>query len=282
MIEEYMEDFLWLSQQLQGATRLLKEGQTEGLPSPDPIRLEITGANIDENGNYIIVVTCSTKPLSILFGLVPQTEEDWARNKAWEYGGLRESLKAYKGIKVRIKFRTAKGDVEDVFIKPPGAIVKRTIILPAPYNYVEVVTYTVWEAEQAAIERERQTQIAITIALIGTIIVPYSAEIAGIAAKLAGLSPATLDYWFVVQELAMAIKAAGLSTLAGSILAVAQEQINKLLITAKAQPVAPQPPQPPTQPETTPQETQKEEEATYTPKPRPPRPEELEKKYIPI
>lgn len=282
MIEEYMENFLWLSQQLQYGTRLLKEGQVEGLPSPDPVKLEVTGANIDENGNYIIVVTCSTKPLSIFFGLVPQTEEDWARNKAWEYGGLKDSLKTYKGIKVRIKFRTAKGDVEDEFIKPPSAIVKRTIVLPAPYNYVEVVTHTVWEADEKDIQRERKNQIAITIAIIGTIFVPHSPEIAALAAKLAGLSPSTLTYWFTVQKIATIIKAMGLTTLAGSLLSLAEEQISKLMPLAKAQPETTTQPQTAPTEATTQQETTKQEETTYTPQPRPPSPEELKKKYIPI
>jgi len=282
MIEEYMEDFLWLSQQLQNGARLLKEGQVEGLPSPDPIRLEITGANIDENGNYILVITCSTKPLSIFFGFVPQTEEDWARNKAWEYGGLSESIKTYKGIKVRIKFRTAKGDIEDQFIKPPNGIVKRTIVLPAPYNYVEVVTYTVWEAEKEKIEREREKQMAITIALIGTIIVPYTPEIAGIAAKLMGFSPATLDYWFAVQELADALNRVGLGMIAGSLLNIAREQIEKILGIAKAQPITATQPQTATAKETAPEKEAQKEETTYTPQPHPPSTKELEKKYIPI
>lgn len=282
MIEEYMEDFLWLNQQLQYGTRLLKEGQSHALPSPDPVKLEITGANLDENGNYIIVITCSTKPLTGLFGLIPYSEEDWARNYArreqgWD-GGI---IKSYKGVRVTILFRTSKGDIVDTFIKPPYAIVKRTITLPAPFSYVEATASLVFDVDEDRIRQTQQEGIILTIALLGTYFLPYNTELAKLAAKLMKLSPSTMDYWITVSQIANVLQKMGKISLATTLATLASDQLSKIS-TAKAQPITTPPPQTTTQQQTTPQETQKEEETTYTPQPRPPSPEELKKKYIPI
>ena len=246
LIEEYMEDFLWLYNTAVGTRKLLQEGAAEGLPSPDPVVLTITGATLDEDGRYVIEVTCSTKPLARFFGLAPMTEEEWARSKAWDYAGLEKSLKQYKGVKVRIRFKTAKGDVEDVFIKPPGAIVKRTIVLPAPYNYVEVVTSVVWEVDEGKMAEERREQQVATIALIGTLALPYSQEVAGFLAKLAGMSPSTITYWITVSQLAEVLKKMGYASLAALLATKAKEQIEKMMPAAGAAPAAAPPATTPT------------------------------------
>ncbi|MCI4409544.1 MAG: hypothetical protein JHC26_10670 [Thermofilum sp.] len=282
MTEEYLEDFLWLNNQLQNGAILLKEGQSYPLPSPTPVNLEITGAYIDENGNYTIVVTCSTKPLTGLFGLISYSEEDWARNytrreQGWD-GGI---IKSYKGVRVTILFRTSKGDVVDTFLKPPYATVKRTITLPAPFSYVEATASLVFDVDEDRIKQTQAEGIVLTVALLGTYFLPYSDELAPLAAKLMKLSPSSMDYWITVSQIANVLQKMGKVSLATTLATLASDQLSKIP-TAKAQPVTTTPPQATQQPQTTPQETQKEEETTYTPQPHPPSPEELKKKYVPI
>lgn len=284
-----MEDFLWLSQQLQYGTKLLKEGQSYALPSPPGVKLEITGANIDENGNYVLVITCSTNIPQPPFGisLLAQTEEQWAREhlNRTPYADPRVT-KGYKGIVVYMKFITSKGTIEDTFLKPPYATVKRTITLPAPYSYLEVAAYLSFDVDEKALQEYTQTaqsqMITVTIALIGTLTVAYNEELAKLVADLGKLNPNTLDYWFKVSQIAETLKKMGYIEMAAPIAEKAGQMISQLTTTAQAKPITATPPQATTAETTAPEETEKEEEETYTPQPQPPSPEELKKKYIPV
>jgi len=247
LVEEYMEDFLWLYNTIAGTRRLLKEGATEALPSPDPINLVITGANLDEEGRYTIELTCSTKSLGGLFGLLPMSEEDWARQYAqrevgWDGGIIRQ----YKGVRIRVLFRTAKGDVEDVFLKPPGAVVKRTIVLPAPYSYVEVTTELVFDVDEQKIEETKKQGQVLVVAGIGSLLVPFSEELAPLITKLGGLSPSTIEYWLIVSQIADALKKIGVVGTASALAAYAATQLQKLMPTARAAPTTVTMPAPPT------------------------------------
>jgi hypothetical protein len=250
LIEEYMEDFLWLSQQVTDLTTFLKAGEAVPLPSPAGVKLSVTGARINEKGEYELVITCESEVPSVpVLGTIYRNEEDWALNEAFGITKGGDVDAVYKGIHVRLLFKTEKGDVLDEFIKPPYATVKRTVKLPAPPGYFKAESYIVAEVDEDKYKQKAANLTTITIAGLGVLTVGYAPELAALAAKLAGLSPATMDYWILVTKIADALKALGYTGLAGSIAAYATERLTAL---AKAAPPPPPPPTPPPQPQPTP------------------------------
>jgi len=247
LVEEYLEDFLWLSQQVSNLTTFVKGGEAVPLPSPAGVRLSVTGARIDEEGNYELAITCETALPGLLGIPLPwQTEEDWALGEAFGATKGKEVDAVYKGIRVRLLFKTEKGDVMDEFVKPPYATVRRIVKLPAPPAYFKAESSILVEVDADKFKQATAASITISIAGLGAFTVWAAPELAPLAAKLAGLSPATMDYWILCTQIAEVLKKIGYAELAGAIAAYALERMTAL---AKA---APPPPPPPKKEEETP------------------------------
>jgi len=245
-VEEYLEDFLWLSQQVTDLTTFVKRGEAVPLPSPAGVRLSVTGARIDEEGNYELAITCETALPGLLGVAMPwQTEEDWALGEAFGATRGKEVDAVYKGIRVRLLFKTEKGDVMDEFVKPPYATVKRVVKLPGPPAYFKAESFILVEVDAEKFKQATAASITISIAGLGAFTVWAAPELAPLAAKLAGLSPATMDYWIVATKIAEVLQKIGYAELAASIAAYATERLAAL---AKAAPPPPPQPAPPPQP----------------------------------
>jgi hypothetical protein len=246
LIEEYMEDFLWLSQQVTDLTTFSKAGEAVPLPSPAGVKLSVTGARINEKGEYELAITCETALPGLLGIPLPwQTEEDWALGEAFGATKGREVDAVYKGIHVRLLFKTEKGDMLDEFIKPPYATVKRAIKLPGPPAYFKAESFIMVEVDADKFKQATAASITISIAGLGTFTVAAAPELAPLVAKLSSLSPATMDYWILVTKIADTLTKLGYAEIAGSIAAYAAE---RLTVLAKAAPPPPPPPTPPPQP----------------------------------